>query len=130
MFKSCPGLEVIHYADDTPAFIRGQNFSELEYVINQELCKISTWLKCNRLTLNIQKSSYMVFGNYNVSLDISINSIKLNSVQNIKFLGVIFDEKLNFKLHYEKVLTNLSKVAGITYRSRSILPKSILKTLY
>ena len=130
MFRACPNLDVIHYADDTTAFVRGKNLIELQRVINLNLEYIDTWLMCNRLTLNIQKSSYMIFGRNSESLNISIRNISLNSVETIKFLGVIFDKHLNFKLHYEKVLSSLSRVSGITYRSRYILPKNVLKTLY
>ena len=130
MFRACPNLDVIHYADDTTAFARGKNLAELQQVINQNLNYIDNWLICNRLTLNIQKSSYMIFGGNNDSLDISIRNISLCKVDNIKFLGVIFDKNLNFKLHYEKVLSSLSRISGITYKSRYLLPKNVLKTLY
>ena len=130
MFKSCPKLEIIHYADDTTAFIRGDNLTYLQTIINTELNSINTWLQCNRLTLNIQKSSYMVFSHEEALLNIIISNINLVKVEKIKFLGVIFDVKLSFKFHYEELLSKLSRVVGISYKSRYLVPEAVLRTLY
>ena len=130
MERACPKLELLHYADDTTAFIQGKDFDELQTIINDELQSVQKWLECNRLTLNIQKSSYMIFGSSEMGVNLSVNGINLEKVDRIKFLGVHFDNMLTFKYHYEHVLSKLSQVAGLTYRSKYILPKSTLKSLY
>ena len=130
MFKSCPKLELIHYADDTTAFVRGNNLLGLEELVNEELSSINIWLQCNTLTLNIEKSSYMIFSHNETFLNININNIILQKVQKTKFLGIVFDCNLSFKFHYEEVLSKVSRVAGLTHRSRNLVPKAVLKTLY
>ena len=55
------------YADDTTLTSTLETFSTNELngntasSINIELNKISEWLKLNRLTLNVQKTKYMLF---------------------------------------------------------------------
>ena len=39
-----------------------------EHVINNELCKISEWLRANKLSLNISKTKFMVFHTSNRSV--------------------------------------------------------------
>ena len=51
----------ILFADDTNIFAPGKNKHELESKLNDELCRISAWLKVNKLSLNIKKTHYMIF---------------------------------------------------------------------
>ena len=34
---------------------------ELEYTLNRELTQIQEWLLCNKLSLNIKKSNFIIF---------------------------------------------------------------------
>ena len=60
-------FKFVIYADDTTVTSKLETFStnELNGItassINIELNKISEWLKLNRLTLNVQKTKYMLF---------------------------------------------------------------------
>ena len=114
-------MNVIHFADDTTAFIRANNLDKLLTTINNQLNSINTWLLFNRLTLNIEKSFHMVFGPGDVTLNMlhfNINIIKLVKVEKILFFGVIFDNKLSFINHYIEILSKLLRVTGIAYRLR------------
>ena len=56
-------LNFLMYADDTTIYF---NLEEFEYLnrgrdINNELEKVNTWLKLNKLSLNAQKTKLMVF---------------------------------------------------------------------
>ncbi len=51
------------FADDSNMFITGKNILELAKSMNEELQKVSQWLKTNKLSLNIPKTHYMVFSN-------------------------------------------------------------------
>ena len=109
MFKSCPKLELIHYADDPTAFVRCNNLRGLEELVNDELNSVNIWLQCNRLTLNIEKSSYMVFSHNETFLNVKINNIIFQRVQKTKFLGIVFDHNLSFRFHCEEDVEDHSK---------------------
>ena len=53
------------FADDTTFQLRSSNIHELFGRANQELARISEWFKSNKLTLNVQKTKYMIFKNHN-----------------------------------------------------------------
>ena len=59
-----------------------------------ELCKVDDWLKTNRLSLNVDKTFYMIIthNNYNeTDINIRIRDVQLSRVTSTKFLGVMID---------------------------------------
>ena len=49
------------FADDSNAFVSGKNLDETIDTMNMELNKLVTWLNVNNLSLNIEKTHYMLF---------------------------------------------------------------------
>jgi hypothetical protein len=70
-------LTPILFADDSSLFISGNNLEQIINNLNSELQKVKNWVDANKLTLNIEKSYFMVFssgrkkvmGNLHVSID-------------------------------------------------------------
>src|SRR6185436_10203146 len=93
------------------------------------------WVLDNRLTLNIEKTCFMLFSPP-VSMQMPndfrlvINNVVIMRVENIKFLGVWLDNKLDWKYHLKELYNSLNKYIGIFYKLSNFLPKSILKLLY
>ena len=85
---------------------------------------IHEWLVANKLTLNLSKTKYMLFHNYfekNVypklkKFKININKYCIKRVSEFKYLGVHFDDNLNWHTHIEYLCTKLSKAAGVIYK--------------
>ena len=53
------------FADDTNLFLTGKSLIDIEKQLNDELIIINDWFRANLLSLNITKTSYMIFGNIN-----------------------------------------------------------------
>ena len=128
-------MNTIMFADDTNLFFSNKDLSILFKTVNNELEKIAKWFKCNRLSLNLDKTSYIIFTTRNkkiidTNLDIKIDGITLELVQKTKFLGVIINSHLNWKDHIQLVQSKISKNIGILYKISSKLPINILKSLY
>ena len=73
----------ILFADDISVYIEAENESSVISILNKELEKIYTWLKANKLTLNLDKSHYMVFhrGKQKIDFDAPLlNHISLKKV--------------------------------------------------
>ena len=49
----------ILFADDTTVLIEGNNLDVIIVSLNSELDRINTWLKSNKLSLNVTKTHYM-----------------------------------------------------------------------
>jgi hypothetical protein len=125
----------IIFADDTNLFFKHKNLSTLYNIINVELNKISDWFKLNKLSLNVKKTSYILFqsGNKkinNAGLTISIDGITIEQADNTKFLGVIINSKLNWNDHIKVICNKISKNIGILFRTRNNLTPHTLLMLY
>jgi len=62
--------------------------------------------------------------------NLKIDSYAINRVPNIKFLGVIIDEKLEWSPHIEELKANLRRLVGIFYKISPNTPYNIMKLLY
>ena len=94
-------LKCILFADDTNIFCSGKDETQLSKTINTELRKLHIWFSVNRLSLNIAKTNYMLFGNYCkiANIYIKVDNTILDRVYVTKFLGILIDDKLNWKEH-------------------------------
>ena len=130
----CKNSTPILFADDTNLFIKGKDLNTIENEINNELDVISTWLKVNKLHLNIKKTHFMIFrGNKKSSchnLSIKIDGEKLSEVDKTKFLGVYIDNKLTWKHHIAVISGKISRGIGMIIKARQYLNKESLLTLY
>ena len=75
-------LSIILYADDTSLIAKHNNICDLCELLNTELEKLSIWLRSNKLSLNVQKSFYLVFHRARLKLNtdtcISMDGSDLN----------------------------------------------------
>ena len=109
--------------------------SKLFENVNDELKKISLWFKLNKLSLNIKKTNFILFGQKNKiinisNLNIKIDDVIIEQVENTKFLGVVINSTLTWQDHIKTVCKKVSKNVGILLRMRKTIPGDILLTLY
>ena len=124
----CSSTTSILFADDTNLFKSGSNLSDMEDELNTELSKISTWLKTNKLSLNIGKTYFMLFANKkrkDHDLNIMIDGTKIEEVKKTKFLGVIIDNKLSWKDHVAHVASKVSRGMGMIIKARNYLNRKV-----
>ena len=89
---------------------------------------ISQWLKANKLTLNSEKTYYMVFHrgrrkSYN-NIKLYIDDAIIEEASTIKYLGVILDNKLKCTSHIAFVKNKVAKGIGIIQRASKFLTKA------
>lgn len=120
------------FADDTALLYMAPSINELQTSINTSLPDIATWLTSNRLTLNIQKSTYQLFAISNSIPDIHIhiNDIPLSRSKSTKYLGVTIDEDLKWRCHIKHVENTKSRNIGLIRRAQHILDTRYLLLLY
>ena len=91
------------FADDSSLFSSGPNLKNIETTMNNEIPNLVTWLRANRLSLNIDKTHIMIFGPNTKSklpdINVTIEGTPLDIVQTTKFLGLILDSGLTWKPH-------------------------------
>ena len=122
------------FADDSTlsTCIPPNNINEITAAINTELDHVNNWLAANKISINSNKTNYIVFSyKRKVNLPpIKIGNNIIHEIDNTKFLGVYFDKNLTFKQHINNISSKLSKSVGILYKLSNFLPQSVLKTLY
>ena len=58
------------------------------------------------------------------------NREEIKITHEIKFLGVIYDSKMNFKSHISKLSLKLSRNNGMLYQVKKLAPTNVLRCLY
>ena len=122
------------FADDTLLLYSSKDLKQLETLCNNELLLVKQWMDANKLKINPSKSQAIVI-NHKLRSSISDISLKFNSdhIQNTKelrYLGVLIDEKLSFSSHIKILETKVTRNVGILFKLNKYLPTSALKTLY
>ena len=127
------------YADNTSLCYQTSDVNNLKDAINNDLMQLDTWLKGNKLSLNVaktncmlivtkQKHSYLKYRNENLHL--TMRSKELEVIQKNKYLGVVIDNSLNWKEHIKSVSAKVSKAIGFLRHAKAFLPQETLKALY
>ena len=100
--------------------------------INSELTEIAEWLKVKKLTLNINKTLCMLFSKKHSHADISImlEGKLITRVSETKFLGVIIDDKLNWKAHISYISGKISRAIGVIIEAQNLGKEALLSLIF
>lgn len=128
-------LNTIMFADDTNFFYSHSNVENLISTVNIELAKCSVWLNANRLSLNMDKTHFILFSSNKkyfppFTEHVKINDAPIHNAQTTKFLGITLDKNLSWKTHISNISSKIAKNIGIINKIKSILPERILLSLY
>ena len=101
----------ILFADDTNFLYSHKDLNELLEIVNRELEKITHWFKANKFSLNIEKTSYLLFGksSHEISSSVKIDNNIIMRVYDVTFLGVLIDSVLSWKKQNELIENKISK---------------------
>ena len=105
-------LSATLYADDTNFSLTDSNYDAMVPTLNAELSKVYDWTVANRLTINVNKTELLLFSNRTTNHNdnqIILNGNSIGYVNHAKFLGVIIDDKLNFKIQINHVVGKVSR---------------------
>lgn len=125
---------MVMYADDTNIFFSGCDINSVASDANTWLAGLSKWLTANKIELNVQKTKFILFRPKNKIIDtepiITFRNNALSRVDSIRFLGVIFNERLTWTDHVDRVCSKVSSSVGIIYKMRNLLPLWFKKQMY
>ncbi len=129
--KKC---KCILFADDTTLYISNKNIRHLKENMRHDLKILIDWFKANRLTLNLEKTSFVLFQPQHNRTDdditLSVDNIDISRQKTVKFLGLFLDENLRFDCHVKHVCSMLSKNLYMLRNVMYVVPKWALRTLY
>ena len=110
-------LDPVLFADDTNLVCSDNNIRTLFQTANQELNQINDCFLANKLSLNVEKTTYMLFHKLtdqdNIPLKLPSLQLNGNIVEreySLKFLGVILHEHLTWQKHIQFIETRSQKI--------------------
>ena len=109
------------FPDDTSLHISHKDIKTLQRIVQNELDKVDTWMRSNRLSINYNKTTYMILTatpSQNCNFEISMNDVRIQKTDSIKYLGVIIDNKLSWKPQISSLCGKLSQACGIVCKIR------------
>ena len=115
-------LNIILFADDTSIFYSTRNIVDITRTVNNALEKLDIWFTVNKLSLNVNKTNFIMFTNkkqLRPRVNIILNGKNIEQVSHTKFLGVI-----------KTVETKVSKSIGVLYKTKDVIDIQALRTLY
>jgi hypothetical protein len=148
---ACSEFLSLLFADDTTLVLSHSNINSLICMVNAEFKKVCEYFRINRLALHPKKTQFMTFSNspaiHSMKIDILCNNNndnedlqeRINPIQRIndsseipaiRFLGVFFDQNLNFKHHISLISKKLSRALFILRSVKNTLATEYLTLLY
>ena len=125
-------LKFIQFADDTTILYTSPDFNTLKSTLETEGNRVIEWLIANKLLINLTKTQAMMFTfkRHNHLLSINLNNTIVKEQNIVTFLGIVIDNKLNWKAHISHLCLKVSKSIAILRILKFVFPKEILKMLY
>src|SRR6187399_2542757 len=107
------------YADDTQLYISfssSESSNSLAFLAST-LDTGYSWLTLNRLSVNPDKTEYLLFGTYQqrskvIDSSVSFQSKRLNPSSHTRNLGVVFESDLSFSRHTSNVISSYPSVTS------------------
>ena len=128
--SSAPGLDFHLFADDSNLFCQHKTLQALEIKIDDQLHTVNEWLCANRLSLNIEKSNFVIFHppqkKVSHAIDIKISNKTLKEQKSVKSFGVVLDSNLNWRHHIDELTNTIFRSIGVLCKLRHFVPLKLL----
>ena len=127
--------QVMLFADDTNILLFANNEKQIMKMSKNCIDQLYIWFCCNKLTLNITKTNYCLFHKSNRNISSYCDTINVGNdciyrVSNVRYLGMIIDDKLEWKIHIENIVKKLVKISSTFKFLRNYIPHKCKKQLY
>jgi len=99
-----------------------------------DLTEIQNYMCMNRLTINVNKTKYMIFSSgfkptvFDFLLE--LNTVSIERVSTFKYLGLVFDDKLNWRSHIDYIVAKINPMIKVLFRLRDSVPWKINLSVY
>lgn len=143
-FKGCKDCDIAYYADDTAIYTNSKLSNTLIRRLQNALNKISDYLTKWKIKINTQKTQAIIFP-FNRSyrrtptIDMQFQNNNIEITNEVKYLGVTLDKKLNFKSHIENTkmktikcmysLYPMLKSTRLSIKNKNILYKTVIRPI-
>jgi hypothetical protein len=122
---------IVKFADDIVMVASGNSWEQLEESVIRDVELINKYYKDNGLTININKSKFMIFGNVQPDgLKENLERINIEYVTNTRYLRYNIDNNLKFSGHTDGLISKISQSIGAMNIIKNYLPRTCLLQFY
>ena len=125
------------YADDTALYASDKNIIAAASRATKDLAAIQNWCKDNCLQINHKKNFAMFLARNKVELQngrnqahILLDGSALQTVSEVRYLGVLIDSTLSFKGHIDSITSKAYGALSTLRKVQTYLPLNTRKLLY
>ena len=123
------------YADDTVYVDSDKNLSHLNCRMNVNLDKINHYFQSNELVINYSKTNYILFktklnSNKDYNFHLNMGEREISETHNYKYLGLVIDKELNWKIHINSNIGKLKKYIFMFYKLRQFINSKMLHDIF
>ena len=112
----CPGVECFLYVDDFCICYRSKHMHTIERQLQQVLNNLNKWSNENGFKYSKSKTKCMHFCNLrrlHLDPELTLDDVRIEVVQEFKFLGLLFDSKLSFIPHINYLSNKCQKALNL-----------------
>ena len=124
------------FADDTNLSCTGRTSADIEYKINKDFDSIRKWIICNKLTLNLKKTEFMIIGSkprldtISETPKILYGDDQLKRIKQKKTLGLIIDDQLKWNEWNNEQCKTISKGVALLRNAKDFVSQEVLATMF
>jgi len=131
-FFNSNDTKIFLYADDTCIIIDSNDYASLQSKCSEIMNKVLFWFNVNKLTVNQNKSKFLIFPKEKSTLDLklSINNVFLEQVSCLKYLGITMQNNLSWNEFANDKIKNLLKLKHLFKYFTTYLPTDKMLVLF
>ena len=124
------------FADDTSLSCEGFSPYEIETKLNKDIENVHRWLTANKLSLNMEKSEFMIIGSRRrlASIEnspvLTLGGNNIKRVYQKKTLGMILDDQLKWNKHNEMQCKTISNNIALLKRAKLFVNRDSLIKIF
>ena len=121
------------YADDHQLYCSDKIPQLVERHLNHDIKAATQWYSQNHLLANKKKYQAMVIGPpkaTDTKITVKVDEEEIVSAKQLKLLGVIIDEQMNFSEHIREISKKACQRLGVLNRFRNIMSITLKMTIY
>lgn len=132
---------IFQYADDTALVSRHLNYCHAVRLLQDDALRIMDWFDENLIAINSSKTKLVCFRNplKNVVLDSPVtlhnsrcsdwNCSPLECVDQVKYLGILFDSDMSWNSHLSYICGKLRSINCLLFSHRVFMPFFVRKSI-
>ena len=89
-------------------------------------------MRINKLSINYSKSEFMITTKkqFKHKFEVVIDDNKIKQKSFVKYLGILIDDKLNWKHQVKQICSNIARGSWALYHIRNYVDKQTMKMVY